>query len=195
VGALALTAILLGPGLAMRASGRGWGMLLAAHVFTITLGYSTTLVLGGLGLCFVCQRFLKGFSAQRSEPLRRATFNLGIVAITLTSAGVVLGAIWAKDHMGRYWAWDVKETGGALVLAWLSIFLLAHAWRKLTARGIFLLGILGNIVVTLAWFGTNSVAAGGRIELYSILAGVILLHLLIFSAGLAPAERLRLKKA
>src|SRR5947209_3571337 len=36
-------------------------LLLAAHIFTITLGYTLTLLIGGLGICFVSQRCLQDF--------------------------------------------------------------------------------------------------------------------------------------
>lgn len=40
-------------------------LLLAAHIFTVTLGYTLTLFIGGLGICFVSQRNLEDFSTSR----------------------------------------------------------------------------------------------------------------------------------
>lgn len=41
-------------------SGRS-SLILATHIFTVTLGYTLTLFIGGLGICFVSQRCLEDF--------------------------------------------------------------------------------------------------------------------------------------
>jgi hypothetical protein len=46
-------------------TGPGAGMLLADHVFTVSLGYSAALLLGVLGACFVIQCACAGFSLRR----------------------------------------------------------------------------------------------------------------------------------
>src|SRR4051812_47433490 len=61
------------------------GFLLASHVFTVTLGYTTTYLLGALGICFVGQRCVSGFSPLRERSLTRVTFLLGSVAAGLTA--------------------------------------------------------------------------------------------------------------
>lgn len=189
-----LVAISIAAGIGYRTV-HGSLLLLASHVLAITLGYLTSLVIGGLGICFVCQRSVEGFPPRRLESLRRASFLFGALATGLAMAGVALGAVWAKAEMGRYWAWDIKETGAAFVLGWQICFIALHAWRAMTARGACLLGIVGNIVVSLAWFGGHLASTGGGLEKYATLAVVILLHLLIFVGGLAPANWLRLSKA
>src|SRR5262245_28199181 len=37
------------------------GLLLASHIFTVTLGYTTTFLVGALGVCFVGQRCFSDF--------------------------------------------------------------------------------------------------------------------------------------
>ena len=88
------------------------GLLLAAHVFTVTLGYASTYLVGALGVCFVSQRCFVDLSPARSGALKRVTFLLGALAAGLTVSGVILGTLWAKAEWGRYWAWDAKEVGG-----------------------------------------------------------------------------------
>src|SRR5947209_9699068 len=92
--------------------------LLASHVFTVAVGYTTTLLVGALGICFVGQRCFSEFSLVRVRSLTRVTFTLGCVAAGLTAVGVILGMVWAKAEWGRFWAWDVKETGGFAVIVW-----------------------------------------------------------------------------
>jgi len=173
-------------------------LLLASHIFAITLGYGAAFVVGGLGICFVCQRCFSDFSQPRLRALRRATFVLGTVAACLTAIGVVLGAVWAKAEWGRYWDWDPKETGGFIVLVWLLVFTAAHGWRGTATRVLLLLGVFGNIVVSLAWFGTNLLAVGVqsyRPSDHLIFVAFTVANLVFLLVGLAPAGCLRLRRA
>src|SRR5947208_1581349 len=118
--------------------------LLASHVFMVTLGYTTTFLVGALGICFVGQRCFSDFSPLRLRSLTRVTFILGWVAAGLTSVGLILGMVLAKAEWGRYWAWDVKEIGGFAVIVWQACFLFAHRFACHTARGVLVMSVLGN---------------------------------------------------
>ena len=173
--------------------------LLASHVFTVTLGYTTTFLVGALGICFVGQRCFSGFSPLRMRSLTRVTFMLGCVAASLTAVGVVLGAIWAKGEWGRYWAWDAKETGGFAVILWQVFFLIAHRFAFGTARGILNMSLLGNIVVSLGWFGAqllqNGLHSYGMWNYALLLLAATIANFAFFLIGLAPAGWLRPHKA
>src|SRR5688500_12537125 len=52
-------------------------LLLAGHVFAVTLGYGTTFLVGALGICFVAQRCLSDASPLRMRSLTGVTFLLG----------------------------------------------------------------------------------------------------------------------
>src|SRR5215469_2547154 len=97
-------------------------LLLAPHIFTVTMGYMLTFVIGGLGICFVSQRCVEDFSTSRLHSIARISLTLGSIALFLTTLGVLLGMIWAKIEWGRYWAWDPKETGGFSVVVWLACY-------------------------------------------------------------------------
>ncbi len=172
------------------------GFLLASHVFTATLGYVSVFLTGLLGICFVCQRSLSEFSATRLQSLSRVSFAFAWVAFCLTTIGVVLGAIWARIEWGRFWAWDPKEIGGLSVFVWLICFLCAH--RLITARGVLVISVVGNVVVSLGWFGANLLSGlhsyGTRAYSWFLLA-VVIFNLLAFLVGFAPAGWLRLRKA
>jgi ABC-type transport system involved in cytochrome c biogenesis permease subunit len=129
--------------------------------------------------------------------LTRATFVLGWVAAGLTAVGVILGMVWAKSEWGRYWAWDAKEIGGFSVVAWLACFLFAHRFAAGGARGVLVVSVLGNIVVSLAWFGANLLDGLHRYGTpnYSLLLlAAIALNFAFFLIGLAPAGWLRPRK-
>ena len=183
--------------LAWRFDGRALSLLLKIHVWTVTLGYGGTFLLGAIGICFVCQRCISDFSQPRLEALKRVSFIFNSLAAILTAVGIGLGMLWAKAAWGRYWAWDPKETGAFCILAWLIFSTVIHCWRGLSARVVFLLSLIGNVVVGLGWFGANLVGAGlhnyGEKSLL-MLAVVAASSVVFFLVGLTPTGWLRLSK-
>jgi len=175
------------------------GMLLAAHVFTVTLGYTAALLIGVLGICFISQRCRADFSPRRLRSLSRATFTFARIATWLTVIGVVLGMVWSRREWGRFWGWDPKEIGALCVVVWLICFLAAHHSRRITARGLLVLSVLGSNIVGLAWFGPNLLGLGlhsyGMANYACLLLAAFISNLLFFLVGLAPAGWLRLRKA
>jgi hypothetical protein len=179
--------------------GNGGGILLAVHVFTITLGYVTTLLLGGLGACFVLQRAVGGFSERRLARVGRATFSLAILATVFTALGIILAMFWSHREWGRFWGWDAKEIGALSVLVWMSGFLIAHHFSRVTDRGLLLACVLGSNLVLLAWFGP-SLFPGLHASALPAFAWALLLtafvgNLFLTGIGLAPACVLRRPKA
>jgi hypothetical protein len=170
-------------------------LLLAIHTFTVTLGYTLTLLIGGLGICFVSQRCLEDFSTSRLHSIARVSLVLGSMALLLTILGVLLGVVWAKIEWGRYWAWDSKEIGGLSVLVWLACYLVAHRLFKSSGRGVLAISMLGNIVTSLAWFGpqVNGWHQYGTPNTSLLLTIAILVNLAFFAIGFISAGRLPLR--
>ena len=196
IGVTALTALVIGIAVIGRLDSSAAGLLLATHVFVVTLGYTITLLLGGLGICFVSQRCFEDFSTSRLQSISRVSFVLSGVALLFTTMGVILGMAWAKTTWGRYWSWEAKEIGGLCVIVWLFFYLLAHRFFKSSARGILTVSMLGNIVVSLAWFGPqlNGLHQYGTFRQSMLLAAVVA-NLVFFSIGYCPAGWLRSKQA
>ncbi|HEY7157761.1 MAG TPA: cytochrome c biogenesis protein CcsA, partial [Gemmataceae bacterium] len=161
------------------------GLLLAAHVGAITLGYTGSLLVGFLAICYVMRRPFRDLSSGQMQSLGNTVFTLTAVATVLTFTGVLLGCVWAKDHLGRYWGWDPKEMGGACVLAWDLAMLLLWRYGPTTGRIALWLGILGNIVVSFAWF------AGAPRPVFMALLVFGFLHIALFGLGFLPAGRCR----
>ena len=196
IGVITLTALVITIVVIGRLDSSGAGLLLAAHIFAITLGYTITLLIGGLGICFVSQRCFEDFSTSRLQSISRVSLVLSGVALLFTTMGVILGMAWAKTTWGRYWSWDVKEIGGLCVIVWLFFYLLAHRFFKSSARGILTVSMLGNIVVSLAWFGPqlNGLHQYGTFSQSMLLAAVVA-NLVFFAIGYCPAGWLRSKQA
>jgi len=174
-------------------------LLLSVHAFTITLGYTATLLLGVLGACFVLQRARADFSARRLASLGRVTFIFAIVAAVCSATGVILGGFWAQREWGRFWGWDAKEVGGLYAVVWLTGFLIAHRFRWITARALLVASLIGSNVVFLAWFApvlpSGLHAYGFPNTARALLVAVLVINLLLTFLGLAPAGCLRSRKA
>lgn len=89
--------------LIMNLDSPGMKFLLASHVVLVTLGYSTTFLIGALAICYVGQHSFSGFPRLRMRALARASFAFGCVAAVMTIGAVVLGSFWANAAWGRYW--------------------------------------------------------------------------------------------
>lgn len=157
---------------------REHGVLLAAHVWTITLGYLSVFLIGALGICYALQRLMREPGPSIERTAVRGARKLAIVALTSCAIGTALGAAWAKLAWGFAWSWDLKEMGGLSVTIWLALFLVAQA--RMSARATMLLAIFGNCVVSSAWFGAARSLAPMTI--------LIALNAAAFAIALVPAE-------
>jgi ABC-type transport system involved in cytochrome c biogenesis permease subunit len=134
---------------------------LATHVVTITLGYSASLVAGLLGAVYLLTRVIsRRFTDDRAAALSAMIYGVVCFAMLLSFVGTVLGGIWADQSWGRFWGWDPKENGAALVVLMNAVILHAR-WGGLARQpGIAALAVLGNAVVAWSWFGTNMLGVG-----------------------------------
>lgn len=82
-------------------------------------------------------------------------FRLVHAGLPLLTIGLCLGAIWAKEAWGHYWAWDPKETWA--LLTWIVYVALIHAERDLRRRPRLALGVItaSFTVVLMCWFLVN----------------------------------------
>ncbi len=88
--------------------------------------------------------------------------NYGVLcfAIFFSFVGTVLGGLWADDSWGRFWGWDPKENGALIIVLWNALVLHARWDGLVKSRGLAVLTVLGNIVVSWSWFGVNELGVG-----------------------------------
>jgi hypothetical protein len=165
----------------------GMRFLLWSHVVLVTLGYSTTFLIGALGICYVGQRSFSGFPRVRMRAMARATFAFGWVAAIATIAAVVLGSVWANAAWGRYWGWDIEEVGAVAVILWQLTFVAAHWFVRRNEQVLVLISIFGNVVVAMAWFGSNLLSGTPGTVGWVTLVIAVAVNCALFVAGLAPA--------
>ncbi len=134
---------------------------LATHVIAITLGYSATFLAGTIAAVFILGRtFTRAVTPERDRALARMIYGVVCFAMLLSFVGTVLGGIWADQSWGRFWGWDPKENGAALVVLINAIILHARWGCLARARGVAALAVVGNIVTAWSWFGTNMLGVG-----------------------------------
>jgi ABC-type transport system involved in cytochrome c biogenesis permease subunit len=134
---------------------------LATHVITITLGYSATFLAGAIASVYLIGRvFTRAVTPERERAMLRMVYGVVCFALLLSFVGTVLGGIWADQSWGRFWGWDPKENGAALVVLINAIILHARWGGMIRARGIAALAVAGNIVTVWSWFGTNMLGVG-----------------------------------
>lgn len=170
---------------------------LSTHVVTITLGYSATFLAGALGLAYVLLGvFTRVLTEERAKAMGRMVYGMVCFALLLSFVGTVLGGIWADQSWGRFWGWDPKENGAALVVLLNAIILHARWSGLVRRRGIMLLAIGGNVVTAWSWFGTNMLGVG--LHSYGFMDSAVAwllvfvaAQLLVIGLGLTPQRSWR----
>ncbi|MDB5292574.1 MAG: cytochrome c assembly protein, partial [Phycisphaerales bacterium] len=154
---------------------------LATHVVCVTLGYTATFLAGLLAIVYVLiapiaaragatGRRIAGqvadhdagpaFSLDDLKDVIRMVYGIVCFAMLFSFVGTILGGIWADQSWGRFWGWDPKENGAVLIVLWNALILHARWGGVVRDRGVAVLAILGNIVTSWSWFGTNMLGIG-----------------------------------
>jgi ABC-type transport system involved in cytochrome c biogenesis permease subunit len=123
---------------------------LTAHVITISLGYSAAFVSG----VSACIQLLSGSQSEKT------IYGITCFALLFTLSGTLLGGIWADHAWGRFWGWDPKENGALIMILWFSLMLQCKSTRLVHTKGFLYLAVIGNIITSWCWFGTNLLGVG-----------------------------------
>jgi len=165
---------------------------LATHVVIVTLGYAATYVAGFLSILWVLVGFSrKTMTPEFSRSLTRAVYGIICFATLFSFTGTVLGGIWADQSWGRFWGWDPKENGALIIVLWNALILHARWGGLVRDRGIHLLSIVGNIVTSWSWFGTNMLGVGlhayGFMDAaFKALMAFVVFNLVVIALGWVP---------
>ncbi len=169
------------------------GLVLFAHIVSVTAGYGAAFLAGSFGICYVCYRSFHGLSPARQQALGRAVFLFSCLSAGLVLAGMILGMLWSAQNRGRYWGGDAKEVGGLCAAVWFLALLVMQRFGPASERATMLMCIGGNIIVGLAWFGAAIVASSPGLTGYDwgshwLLAAFLGMNLLFLVMGMAPAR-------
>lgn len=159
---------------------------LATHVVTVTLGYATTYLAGIMGGMYILGGVLTpALKPGVGKEITRMTYGVLCFATFFSFVGTVLGGLWADDSWGRFWGWDPKENGALIIVLWNALVLHARWGAMIKERGLAILAVLGNVVVTWSYFGVNELGVG--LHSYGFTEGRLLYMLLFCSSQMAIA--------
>ncbi len=165
---------------------------LATHVVVVTLGYSSVGLAGLLGIIYILRGILtSSFSETTAASLSRMIYGVICFATLCSFVGTILGGIWADQSWGRFWGWDPKENGALLIVLWNATILHARWGGLIRERGLAVMSVFGNIVVSLSWFGVNMLGVGLHSygfmdQAFGTLTVFIASQLVVMGLGLIP---------
>ena len=170
---------------------------LATHVVVVTAGYSATFLAGVLAIIYVIRGlFTRSLDKATADALTRMVYGIVCFATLFSFTGTVLGGIWADQSWGRFWGWDPKENGALIIVIWNAVILHARWGGFVKQRGLMALAIVGNIVTSWSWFGTNMLGVGlhsyGFTEAaFVALSAFVISQLLLIGLALIPLNKWR----
>ena len=137
----------------------------APHVIVYMMAYA---LLGAAVVMSVYLLFCKKEAGTDRE--MEITDNLVYVGLSFMTLGMLMGAIWAKEAWGHYWAWDPKETWAAIT--WLSYLVYIHyrLYRPRSIRPSLWLIIIAFCLLQMCWWGINYLpsAQGLSVHTYNL---------------------------
>jgi hypothetical protein len=161
-------------------------VLLSVHVFSLTAGYAAAFLNGGFGIYCVSYQWFRAWSSTRQQSLSRAVLLFSRLSVGLVLAGLLLGMCWSGQNRGGYFAGGPREVGTLGASVWLFAFWLIQESGQVSHRVTMLLCIVGNVIVSLAWFGTGIVAHGGGMASDWPLDALLGVHLFFFTMAVVP---------
>ncbi|MBL8890602.1 MAG: cytochrome c biogenesis protein CcsA [Planctomycetaceae bacterium] len=141
------------------------------HVTIIALGYILTMVAGFWAIWMIAVSWLPGTTAADRKSSADITYGLIAAATILSFLGTVLGGLWADDSWGRFWGWDPKENGAAMIVLWNAAILHARWAGLIRFQGLAAMAIFGNVVTAWSWFAVNELGVG--LHSYGFTEGVV----------------------
>jgi ABC-type transport system involved in cytochrome c biogenesis permease subunit len=167
---------------------------LATHVVMVTLGYSSVALAGFLGIIYILRGlFTTSFNVTTASSLSRMIYGITCFATLFSFVGTILGGIWADQSWGRFWGWDPKENGALLIVLWNAMILHARWGGFIRERGLAVMSVFGNIVVSLSWFGVNMLGVGLHSygfmdQAFGTLMTFIAIQLVVMALGMLPLK-------
>lgn len=169
------------------------GLLLSAHIFSLTTGYAAAFLAGGLGIYYVWCRSGHALRSARQQSLGSAVRLFGELAAGLVVAGFVLGMFWSRRHLDDFLPGGAREIGTLCAAVWLVVFVVIQRAGLVSERAGMLLCIGGNVVISLAWFGADIMASRPEMRLRGagmitvwLLAVFLIIQFAFIAKGLGP---------
>jgi hypothetical protein len=129
--------------------------VLTLHTVAVTLGYLAGLLAAAAAAYATLRRWLARVPLPALEgSVLRVTRAASLAAASLVAGGFVLGAVWAREALGRAFTGDPREIGAIAVV--VCCIAAAAASRRGGAPVALAIAIASGGFVTAAWFGANA---------------------------------------
>lgn len=129
--------------------------LLSLHVALVMMAYTLFGYLAFSGIYAIT------IGSKMQERLAHTNRIVLYPAIFLLTAGIFVGAVWAQQSWGRYWAWDPKETWALITMLIYSLPLHTQTIPKLAKPRIFhIYMIIAFASILMTYFGVNNLLGG-----------------------------------
>ena len=134
----------------------------APHVIVYMMSYA---LLGAAMVMAVYLLFVKKSDATEEE--LDITDNLVYVGLSFVTLGMLMGALWAKDAWGHYWAWDPKETWAAIT--WLAYLVYIHyrQYRPSRPKPALIMLIVCFFLLQMCWWGINYLPSAQGVSVHT----------------------------
>jgi ABC-type transport system involved in cytochrome c biogenesis permease subunit len=135
---------------------------LATHVTIINVGYAAGMLAAGIAHVYVLGRLLGIRKNDKAfyRGITRMVYGVTCFGLIFAFIGTVLGGIWANYSWGRFWGWDPKENGAALICLAMLATLHARMGGYIREMGLSLCAIATGCVVAFSWWGVNLLGVG-----------------------------------
>lgn len=122
----------------------------APHVIVYMMAYA---LLGAAFVMAIYLLFVKRPNACGNE--MAITDDLVCVGLAFMTIGMLMGAIWAKEAWGHYWAWDPKETWAAAT--WMAYLVYIHLRQHHPHghRAALWTVVVAFVLLQMCWWGVN----------------------------------------
>lgn len=179
---------------------------LLIHVSIITASYSFFAIMALIAiLFFVLLLFIRQTNKIRVEEaiygITAISNKIAILGLGFLTLGIFMGAVWANQSWGRYWAWDPKETWS--LISMLCYVILTHSRFIKPLSSLFVyhtMALLCFSSILMTYFGVNfylsglhSYASGDPVALPFYVYVIILILILLVCSSYFHYKRL-LKK-
>ncbi len=77
------------------------------------------------------------------EALDRMAFRSVVIGLSLLSAGMLTGSIWAHQVWGRYWSWDPKQCSSLTIWLIYAAYLFVRVRRGWSGRRVAYFAMIG----------------------------------------------------
>lgn len=94
--------------------------------------------------------------------------NVIYIGFGLLMAGLLIGAVWAKEAWGHYWSWDPKETWAFITAAGYLMYIHIRLRETKIRRFTLWLVVFSFVLLMITWKGVNYLpSAQGSVHVYS----------------------------